>query len=334
MEHSEVISREIDSKAAYAMLRSLRDVHILIHRSPDGDCIGGGYALYHLFRQLGIRSRVCCADPIPDTFRDITEGIVFEEFEPQVRISVDVADRKLFGDLPDADKNADILLCIDHHISNMHYAENLCWNPHSAAACEVLFRMLQENEIPLTRELALCLYTGISTDTGCFQFSNADAAAFDAVAQIKTAFPDLPYARLNREFFVLKSQGRIRLDTRLMQNVQLSADGQVALIYLPYAWMQELNVSSDEVDGVANLPMQIIGVEIGITCKQQQDGSYRISLRAGEHADVSKVANCFGGGGHVKASGCSVFEGTPEEVCRKLMDVSSAVLQDGGTVQA
>ena len=334
MEHAAIDCREIDGKAAYEMLRSFQDVHILIHRSPDGDCVGGGYALYHLFRRLGIRSRVCCADPIPEMFRDITDGIEFEEFEPKVRISVDVADRKLFGDLPEDDKNAEILLCIDHHISNTHYAKNLFWNPHSAAACEVLFRMMQENGLPLTRELALCLYSGISTDTGCFQFSNADAAAFDAVAQIKTAFPDLPYARLNREFFVLKSAGRIRLDSRLMQNIQLSDDGQVALIYLPYAWMKEFNVSSDEVDGVANLPMQIIGVEIGITCKQQQDGSYRISLRAGDHADVSKIANHFGGGGHVKASGCSISDGDPQDVCKMLMDVSAAIWQGEKAEQA
>ena len=334
MEHAAIDCREIDGKAAYEMLRSLQDVHILIHRSPDGDCVGGGYALYHLFRQLGIRSRVCCADPIPEMFRDITDGIEFEKFEPKVRISVDVADRKLFGDLPEREKEAVITLCIDHHISNTHYAERLFWNPHSAAACEVLFRMMQENDIPLTRELALCLYSGISTDTGCFQFSNADAAAFDAVAQIKTAFPDLPYARLNREFFVLKSAGRIRLDSRLMQNIQLSDDGQVALIYLPYAWMKEFNVSSDEVDGVANLPMQIIGVEIGITCKQQQDGSYRISLRAGDHADVSKIANHFGGGGHVKASGCSISEGEPQDVCKMLMDVSAVIWQGEKAEQA
>ena len=327
MEQPEFVCKEIDSKAAYALLKTLRDVCILIHRSPDGDCIGGGYALYHLFRQLGIRSRVCCADPIPAMFCDITGGITFEDFAPQVYISVDVADRKLFGDLPDGAQHAEITLCIDHHISNTHYAANLYWNPHSAAACEVLFRMMQENDIPLTKELALCLYAGISTDTGCFQFSNADAAAFDAVAQIKAAFPDLPYARLNREFFVLKSEGRIRLDSRLMQSIRLSSDGKVALVYLPDAWMKELQVSSDEVDGVANLPMQIIGVEIGITCKQQSDGSYRVSLRAGDTADVSAVAQQFGGGGHVKASGCTIRQGTPEEACAALMAAAEASLR-------
>lgn len=326
-QNEETCCAELDAKETFAFLRSLRDVHILIHRSPDGDCVGGGYALYHILRGMGIRSRVCCADPIPAMFRDITADIEFEDFEPQMRISVDVADRKLFGELPDADKNAEIVLCIDHHISNTHYAKRLHWDPHSSAACEVLFRMMQANGIPLTREIALCLYSGIATDTGCFQFSNADAKAFDAVAQIKAAYPDIPYARLNREFFVLKTAGRIRLDTRLMQNVKLSADGQVALIYLPYAWMEELHLSSEETDGTANLPMQITGVEIGITCKQQPDGSYRISMRGGDKADVSAVAKHFGGGGHVKASGCSVSEGEPEEVCKLLMDTASAVLR-------
>lgn len=328
MEQRENIScQEIGSKDAFEVLRSLRDVHILIHRSPDGDCVGCGYALYHILQGMGIRSRVCCADPVPAMFRDITAGIEFEDFEPQVRVSVDVADRKLFGELPEADKDAEIALCIDHHISNTHYAQKLYWNPDSAAACEVLFRLMEENGIPLTRETALCLYTGIATDTGCFQFSNADAKAFEAVAKIKAAFPDIPYARLNREFFVLKTAGRIQLDTRLMQNLRLSEDGQVALIYLPDAWMKELKLSSEETDGTANLPMQIIGVEVGITCKQQEDGSYRISMRGGDKADVAVIAHHFGGGGHVKASGCTIADGAPEDVCQMLIDVASACLR-------
>ncbi len=320
--------REIGSAEALQILRSLRDVYILIHRSPDGDCIGSGYALYHILREMGIRSRVCCADPIPAMFRDITEGITFAEFEPQAFVSVDVADRNLFGDLPERERNAEIALCIDHHISNTHYAKCLHWNPDSAAACEILFRLMQDNGIPLTEQTALCLYTGIATDTGCFQFSNADAAAFRAVAQIKAQFPHLPYARLNRELFVLKSEGRLRLDARLMEHARLSADGRVALVYLPYAWMEELHLSAEEIEGTANLPMQIIGVEVGIICKQQPDGSYRISMRGGEHADVSVIAQHFGGGGHIKASGCSLREGEPEAVCTMLMEAASAFLRE------
>ena len=316
---------EIGAKAAFEQLKAMQDVCIMIHRSPDGDCIGGGYALYHILTDLGIRAKVVCADPIPAVYHEITAGIVFDDFEPAYLVSVDVADRKLFGEIPQQDD--EIALCIDHHISNTHYAENLYWNPDASAACEVLFCLMQENGIPMTREIALCLYAGMATDTGCFRFSNAGADTFAAVSAIKRAYPDLPYARLNRELFVLKSRGRMMLDARLMQTVQLTADGKIALIYLPYAWMTELAVGADETDGIANLPMEIIGVEIGISVKQQEDGSYRVSMRAGETADVSAIAQRFGGGGHVKASGCSFAEGEPEAVCAALLQTAADMLK-------
>ena len=319
------MSAEIGFRAAYALLKTMQDVCILIHRSPDGDCIGGGYALYRILTGMGIRAAVVCADPIPAVFREITEDIQFEEFEPKVLISVDVADRQLLGDIPY--QHSEIALCIDHHISNTKYAEKLCWNPDASAACEVLFYFMQENCIPMTREIALCLYAGMATDTGCFRFSNAGADTFAAVSAVKRAYPDLPYARLNRELFVLKTRGRMLLDARLMQNVRLAAEGKAALIYLPYAWMKELNVSADETDGIANLPMEIIGVEVGITVKQQEDGSFRVSMRAGEWANVSEIAQQFGGGGHIKASGCSFSGGDPEEVCGKLLDTAAEMLR-------
>ncbi len=319
--------RRLDRRAAYEMLQTLEDVYILIHRSPDGDCIGGGYALHRILKDMGIRSRVICADPIPPLYSAITNGVEFEDFAPKMHISIDVADRKLFGDLAPEHKDSEVLLCIDHHGTNTHYAKNLLLEPHASAACEVLFYLMKENGIPMTAEIAACLYIGIATDTGCFQFSNAGADAFEAVGEIKRAYPELPYARLNRELFVLKSQGRIRLDAGLMRDIRISDSGRTALIYLPYSLMQHYRLSPDEVDGVANLPMQIVGVEIGITCKQQEDGSYRVSLRGGDHADVSAVAAKFGGGGHIKASGCSVKEGAPEDVCAALMQAAEASLQ-------
>ena len=153
MEQAQAGCIEIGAQEAMEQLRRLKDVHILIHRSPDGDCIGGGYALYHILRGLGIRSRVVCSDPFPGMYHDVTDGIVFEDFEPKTWISVDVADKKLFGALPEADRDAEITLCIDHHISNTHYAKQLFWNPHSSAACEVLFRMMQDCGLPLTQEI-------------------------------------------------------------------------------------------------------------------------------------------------------------------------------------
>lgn len=319
--------REIGSAETFAVLRSLRDVEILIHRSPDGDCIGGGYALWHILHAMGIRARVTCADPIPQLYAEITAGVQFEKFTPQCRISVDVADRNLFGSLPEETKNAEILLCIDHHISNTHYADALHWNPDASAACEVLFYLMRDCGLTLTPELALCLYLGMATDTGCFQFSNAGAGTFSAVAEIKRQFPDLPYTRLNRRLFVLKSKGRIALDAALMQKIRFSPDGRTALIYASAALLSSLQITEEDTDGMANLPMQVSGVEVGITVKQKDDGSFRISMRGGDFANVSEIAQHFGGGGHIKASGCSVSGGDPEAVCATLLDTAAKMLR-------
>lgn len=305
------------TKEAWDILKTLEDVHILIHRSPDGDCIGGGYALHFLLQSMGIRSCVCCGDELPAMYHMMTDGVTFDTFAPKALVSVDVADRGMLGGLQEVyGEDCRIVFCIDHHVSNTGYAEASLWNPDASAACEVIYTMMRDNQIPMSEQIARCLYVGMATDTGCFKFSNAGAVTFAAVADIKQQYPDLPYARMNRELFDLKSSGRILMDARLMEQVRLSEDGRVALIFMPYAWMAELDVTKDEIDGVANLPMQIRGVEVAITVKQQEDGSYRVSMRAGDHADVSAICQQFGGGGHVKAGGCSLSADLSPEIGR------------------
>lgn len=318
--------QEVDRKEVFTLLRQMCDILILIHRSPDGDCVGGGYALHLMLRALGVRSRVQCADPIPAIFDMITKDVRFEDFSPQYLVTVDVAGRSLLGDLPPQLKDAPIHLCIDHHISNTFYAEKIFWDPDSAAVSEMLYYMMRDNGVEITPEIATCLYIGMATDTGCFQFENAGADTFLAVSELKRKYPRLPYARINREMFVLRSKGRMTLDARLMQNVKISPSGAVALLYVPYDWIQELGVTQDELDGISNLPMQMKGVEIGITVKQQQSGDYRVSMRAGDNASVVGVCEQFGGGGHVKAGGCSISRGEPQSVCEALINAAEASL--------
>ncbi len=318
--------REWTLQETAAYLRTLEDVHILIHRSPDGDCVGGGYALHLMLKAMGIRSCVRCADALPETLAHLTEGIAFAEFPAKTVIAVDVSDLKLLGDLQTEYAEHGIDLCIDHHFSNTGYAAARCWNPDAAAACEMLYALVQDCDFPLSEQIALLLYAGMATDTGCFKFSNAGADTFAAVADIKRQYPNLPYARWNRIFFDLKSPGRIALDCRLMEGMQLSETGRTALVYLPYVWYAELQVSADETDGVTALPMQIAGVEVGIVVKEQEDGSFRISMRAGDMADVSAICKQFGGGGHIKASGCSMRDCTAEEACAALMQAAEAAL--------
>lgn len=158
--------KQITIEQAAEFLDTCEDAHILIHRSPDGDCIGAGYSLQAVLRLLGKRAKVLCADPIPERFNYLLPEEPEEDFEPKCVISADVSDEKLFGSL-EPQYAGKVDLCVDHHVSNLLYAERVLLEPHAAAACEVLYKVYRAMGIQFTKQIAMCLYTGMATDTGC-----------------------------------------------------------------------------------------------------------------------------------------------------------------------
>ena len=291
-------------------LRACEDALILIHQSPDGDCVGAGFALYRMLRAMGKRARVVCPDPIPSRY-DFLKAEDMPEFEPKCVISTDVADLQLLGGLREQ-YEGHIDLCIDHHISNTDYAARTCVNPQASAACEVMYEIALCAGIPITDELATCLYTGIATDTGCFKYENTSARAHEIVAALMREHP-IGYALINRNMFDVKSRGRLRMEHAVTDIMEFYLDGRCTVISITQDILREMNEDPADLDGVAGLPLQVEGVEVGVTIKEKSEGLYKISMRSANQANVSRICCGFGGGGHVKAAGCAI-SGTLEEV--------------------
>ncbi len=303
----------IAQTAAY--LRQCDDILILTHQAPDGDCIGAGFALYGLLTALGKRARVLCPDEIPARYAFLTCAQP-AEFTPAHVCAVDVADPQLLGGLQ-ACYGDRVDLCIDHHISNTGYAAHTCVNPNASATCEVLYELAAALEVVLTPAIATCIYTGIATDTGCFKYENARARAHEIVSVLKRQF-DLPYARINREMFDVKSFGRLKMEHLVTDIMEFYLDGRCTMISITRALLDELHVDPADLDGMAGLPLQVEGVEVGVTIKEKGPGCYKISMRSANDANVSRICTGMGGGGHIKAAGCAV-EGTLEEVKAKVV---------------
>ena len=312
----------IDQAAEF--LRNCRDVHILIHRSPDGDCIGSGYSLQAVLKSLGIRSRVLCSDPIPPRFGYLLSDEEEERFEPQCVISVDVADEKLFGDLEETYAGK-VDLCIDHHISNLEYADKLLLEGDASAACEVLYKLYRRMGVRFTRQIAMCLYTGMATDTGCFKFSNTTPDTHIFTAEIMREFPDIRYDLINREMFTVKSRGQLAAETVMLQNMEYHADGRITIIWATLALCHENGVDEKDMEGLTSIGLQPEGVEVGITVREREPGEYKISMRSARDVNVSAICQVFGGGGHVKAAGCTLC-GTIDEVRAQLLSAVEAAL--------
>ncbi|MDE5564622.1 MAG: DHH family phosphoesterase, partial [Oscillospiraceae bacterium] len=310
--------KRLDVAGAAALLRDCEDVHILIHRSPDGDCTGSGYALQAMLRLLGKRSKVLCAEPIPARFQFLMPEEPEEDFPPKYVIAVDVADEKLLGDLKDTYAGK-INLCMDHHVSNLHYAENLLLDADASAACEVLYAVFRELGVTFTEQIAKCLYTGMAMDTGCFKFSNTRSETHIAVAEIMREFPDIRYDLINRNLFDVKSRQQIRAEMAMLSNMEYHLDDRCTIVWATKAVFQSAGVDENDVEGLTSLSLQPEGVEVGLTVKEREPDAYKVSMRSAKDVDVSAICQQFGGGGHVKAAGCLV-KGTPEEVRTQLLN--------------
>ncbi|WP_295217464.1 bifunctional oligoribonuclease/PAP phosphatase NrnA [Ruminococcus sp.] len=300
-------------------LKNCKDAYILIHRSPDGDCIGAGYALAEMLHQMQKRAVVLCDDPIPERYHFmLPENQKQETFQPGCVIAVDVADPKLLGGEVKEKYGDSVDLCIDHHISNVPFASARYLDGKAAATCEILYSLYRILPVAMTKTMALCLYTGMATDTGCFQYDNAGPRTHRAVADLMEMRPDVPYAKINRQMFAVKSFGRLRLEQLLIDQLERYMDGKCVLICITQEFLQKFQVDDAELDGIAGFPLQVEGAQVGITMKEKEPGKFRISMRSADQVNVSAICQRLGGGGHVKAAGCLVC-GTADEAREKLL---------------
>lgn len=308
---------QVNINQTLEILKSCRDAYILIHQSPDGDAIGSGFALFHFFRLLGIRSKVVCCDKIPTRYSFITDGYTDEDFQPKSIVSTDLADPKLLGDLYPTFKDS-VDLCIDHHISNIMYAKNTYVIPEASSACAVLFDIFKISGIPLTDRIAACLYTGLATDTGCFKFENTGADAHRIAYELISGY-NFDFAKINHLMFDVKSKARMSIEKEALSSMEFFLDDKLAVITIPLDSMERLGVRKGDMEGIASLPLQAETVEVGVTIRQKEKELFRISVRSASKTDVSAICGKFGGGGHIRAAGCTL-SGSLDTIKKSIID--------------
>lgn len=297
---------------------------ILTHASPDGDTLGSGHALLSALRLMGKRVKLVCPDPIPQKF-DLIKCDRDGDFDVQTVVAVDIADDKLLGALkPDYDGKVD--LCIDHHGSNTQYAKRLYFEPDSAAACECVYKVIKNLGVEITPYIAGCLYLGMSTDTGCFKFSNTTPRTLRFAAEMMELGAD--YAEINRIMFETKSRERIAMERLVLENIEFHFDGKCAVLTVTEDMIASTGCDRADLDGITAISRQVEGVFIGITLKEQPNGSFKVSLRTHEPYDASLICGAFGGGGHKRAAGCQ-FDCGVNEIKAKLLKKVSEVLGYG-----
>lgn len=297
-------------KIEEAVSRILKEDGILLlcHKNPDGDTLGSAAALFHALRSLGKQTAVLCTDAIPEMYQYMQIETFKQQFEPQYIVAVDVAGIQLFGDAV-SEYTQQVDLCIDHHSSNSGYADGTLLDGTAAATAEIMYELIPMLGVEITPLIADCLYTGLSTDTGCFRFSNTTVRSHQIAAGLMGLGARME--DLNEILFESKSKGRMTAERMALDSLEYYYGGRCALIALTKEQIIESGVVASELEGLTSLPRMIEGVEVGITIRQQPGGSYKISVRTTRGVDACAIARRLGGGGHTRAAGCEL-EGTLE----------------------
>ena len=304
-------------KECVSLLKEYDNYLILSHRNPDGDTLGSAFALKRTLDKMGKKSFVKCVDPMHHKYSYLWDGVDNNEFAFDKIIAVDVADKKLLGEGFEKLYGDNVWLCIDHHMTNKEYAENLLLEDRAAAAV-VIYEVICESGVEITPEIASCVYTGLSTDTGCFMFSNTTPTVHRIAADVMEKGAD--YVNINRLMFETKSMSYLRLEQMAVSSIESHFDGKCAIMTITRKMFEESGSSSTECDGIAALPRKIEGVKVGITIRERHNGSYKVSLRTVEPYDAAKICGKLGGGGHNRAAGCE-FECSLDEVKATLLEI-------------
>lgn len=311
---------------AAVFLAARDNLLILTHVRPDGDTIGCAAGLCRALRQTGKNAFVLENPEVTALFAPYLEGLTAgPEFHPDTVVSVDIAARSLFPEnaKPYLDR---VDLAIDHHPSQEFFAKETCLDSGAAACGQIVYEIVKQFA-PITPKLGEALYVAVATDCGCFQYSNTDAAAHRAAAQLMDSGFD-PYP-VNRRHFRTKTFKRLKLESLLVQGLELRDGGQTALVFLTRSMVEAVEAGERDMDDISAFVGQIEGVKNGVTLKETPDGHVKISLRT-DPGDLNASAVCarLGGGGHAAAAGAMV-EGTMEQVRQRVIDAMEQVRAGG-----
>jgi bifunctional oligoribonuclease and PAP phosphatase NrnA len=296
--------------------------HFLVttHMSPEADAIGSSLGLAHFLRQMGKQCTVVIHDPLPRNLQFLPyQDILIQRTSlskwPEVFFVLDCGDLERTGLFSKGDVPGSCLINIDHHITNKNFGQINWVDVEAAATGELIYDLVEASGSCCSFESAVCLYTAIVSDTGFFAYSNTRPKTFRLAATLLEQGVD-PW--VVAQHLHEMTPERLRLLSELLNGMELSRDGRLAWITASRQLFEKTKTSSEDTEDLIRYPRSLRGVEIAILFREVDANTYKISLRSKNIADVARLAQRFGGGGHSKAAGCTL-KGSLPEVKRKIL---------------
>ena len=306
---------------------------VAIHANPDGDCFGSACGLCTALKTLGKTSIILSPMEIPKRLEFINYAEIpvyegaedFEEVksEKHTYITVDVASGHLLDFMNEffEENNS---FAIDHHQSNTLTANCKYVDSKASAAGEIIYSVISKLEkitgkVLFDQNAASSVFAAISSDTGCFKYSNVTPKTFNIASKlIKSGAYS---ADINYRLFDLKSHVQLEVEKLAYSKLEFYYNSALSFIYLSDSELKNIGAKASDTENVSQLGRCIEGVQISAYMRKKEDGLYKISVRSNNNADMSRLCASFDiGGGHKKAAGCSIYADSAEKAKQKFIE--------------
>lgn len=290
------------------VLRKAPKVALFSHVSPDGDCIGSMLAIGLALEKMGKEVSFYNPNSVPSYLAFLPgSSRIRQELpspQPKILLFVDCTDLERVNLSRSEISGDSTVLNLDHHISNLFFGDFNWVDSQASAVGEVALTLISQLGVEIDVDMATNLYTAIVTDSGCFEYSNTTAQTHRLTADLLDKGADL--SRIHHNIFDQKPLAQIKLLERALNGLEIHADGQLAIMILSAEDFQKSGAEQELSEGLVNHARSIAGVEVAVLLKEVGPQEIKGGLRSNLWLNVNEIAALFGGGGHLRAAGCTL----------------------------
>ncbi|MFA4854471.1 MAG: bifunctional oligoribonuclease/PAP phosphatase NrnA [Candidatus Omnitrophota bacterium] len=313
-------------KKVCASVKKYNNFLITVHTSPEGDALGSQLAFYNLIKKLGKEGTIINEDALPYGYdflpgnkliRRLGKSSKYIDFD--CFVVLDCADLKRTGEVYKLNTGNKPVLNIDHHVSNRIFGDVNWVEPGASSCSEMIYKLYKQLRLPIDKDTALVLYTGMMTDTGSFRYSNTSSFTHKAASELLESGLDV--AQVYRNTYENIPLSDVKLLLEILPEIKFYYRGKIARFKIKKKLLKSGKPCVDIADLVLSFGRAIKGVEVVVLFKENlgENNEVRINLRSQGQVDVNKVASLFGGGGHKTAAGCTLH-GDIDQISKKVLN--------------
>lgn len=299
---------ENEMKLAIDSILKSENIYIVSHVQPDGDNLGSCLSLALAMKKIKKEVYILKVDETPSDFLFLPGIDMIKDYEDDheidLLIAVDASDVDRLGKNKDLINSAKIVINIDHHISNTSFGNINVVDSKASATGELIYKLINEIKIDIDEDIATCIYTAISTDTGSFMYDNTSAETHEIASNL------IKYGankeNININIYQNRSLERTQLFIKSLTSLDLYFDNQVAIIKVTQDMLKETATTMEDTEGIISFVRDIGPVEVAVLMKEINSEETKVSMRSKKFVDVAKLTSVFNGGGHKKAAGCTI----------------------------